>query len=54
MLLFCGDFHGDIRRFYNLNKTYPSFSEDDYLIVCGDFGFLFRNNRRENAWLDDL
>ena len=54
MLLFCGDFHGDIRRFYKLNKTYPSLSEDDCLIVCGDFGFLFRNDRSENVWLDDL
>lgn len=54
MLLFCGDIHGDIRRFYSLYKSYPSLSMLDYLIVCGDFGFLFHNDRSENAWLDDL
>ena len=34
-----GDMHGDIKRFSD--KTIASLGKDDYLIVCGDFGFVW-------------
>lgn len=42
MIYVTGDTHGDIKRFYNL-KT-PDGNElcqQDKLIICGDFGFVF-------------
>ena len=27
---------------------------NDYVIVCGDFGYIFTGSRRENAFLDKL
>lgn len=50
----CGDLHG------NLNKErfnyFPCFREEDYLIVCGDFGYLKRDKqgREEARALDKL
>lgn len=34
-----GDMHGDMKRFSD--KTIASLGKDDYLIVCGDFGFVW-------------
>jgi predicted phosphodiesterase len=31
-----------------------TWSENDYLIVCGDFGYIFLNDDREKAFLDYL
>ena len=54
-----GDIHGDIKRFYN--KTIASLGKDDYLIVCGDFGFVWASEKNddfeiqvENKHLDNL
>ena len=48
MIHITGDFHGDINRF---NKCFipdePTWGEGDYLIICGDFGFLFLDNEDE-------
>lgn len=54
MLYFTGDLHGEIGRFYELYRKNPNFGAEDYLIVCGDFGFVFRNDQNEHIWLDDL
>ncbi len=54
MILFTGDMHGEISRFYEINKNYPDLGSEDCLIVCGDFGFIFRNDTIEHAKLDDL
>lgn len=54
MMYFTGDFHGEIKRFYALQRKYPNLGANDYLIICGDFGFLFNDDRDEHLWLDDL
>lgn len=56
MIYITGDTHGEIGRFYELYSKYGEgyWKENDVLIVCGDFGYLFLNNRSENSFLDDL
>ncbi len=55
MICITGDLHGDINRF---SETFipneASLTENDYLIICGDFGFIFANDDEENEWLDVL
>lgn len=55
MILVTGDTHGEQSRF-SLLKEYqePEWTADDYLIICGDFGYIFANNEKENAFLDEL
>lgn len=52
-----GDTHGEIGRFYDAELSV--LAENDILIVCGDFGFLFypedtADYRRQQAELDFL
>lgn len=56
MIRITGDPHGDISRFYELyyNHGEGHWTKDDILIFCGDWGFLFLNNKTENSFLDDL
>lgn len=56
MIRITGDPHGDISRFYELyyNHGEGHWTKDDILIFCGDWGFLFLNNKSENSFLDDL
>lgn len=55
MIYFTGDTHGDRMRFYDDNMPGEStWTKDDYLIVCGDFGFVFLDTEEENAFLDRL
>lgn len=56
MIRITGDPHGDISRFYELyyNHGESHWTKDDILIFCGDWGFLFLNNKTENSFLDDL
>ncbi len=50
-----GDTHGEQVRFYNpLLIPGGPLNENDYLVVCGDFGYLFENNTTENLFLNDL
>lgn len=53
MIYITGDTHGEIGRFYEFDKK-GHLSENDTLIICGDFGYLFFNNISENSFLDDL
>lgn len=55
MVYITGDVHGDINRFSEAfipNET--SLTKDDYLIICGDFGFIFLNDNEEKECLDAL
>lgn len=55
MIYITGDTHGDINRFSD--KFMPDesmWTEDDYIIVCGDFGFLFFDDEKEKTQLDLL
>ena len=54
MIRVTGDTHGDPVRFIENNMGDNEWSNDDYLIVCGDFGFIFCNNEAENEFLDYL
>lgn len=55
MIYITGDTHGDTRRFTEAFMTdESSWNKEDYLIVCGDFGFIFSNNKAEAEKLDYL
>ena len=53
MFYITGDTHGDQRRIPFIEEQ-VKFRPEDYLFRCGVFGFLFRNNEEENAFLDEL
>ena len=53
MIYITGDTHGDQYRFI-YSKREKTWTDADTVIVCGDFGYLFLNDRSENAFLDDL
>ena len=55
MIYITGDTHGEQSRFYD-RRLLPDgvLTENDYLIVCGDFGYVFRNDTTERLFLDDL
>lgn len=52
MIYITGDMHGDINRFDS--PEIKQLKEGDFLIICGDFGFIFLNNEREKKQLDLL
>lgn len=55
MIYITGDTHGDPARFIKGNMPgEPEWTADDYLIVCGDFGFVFTDSEEENQFLDFL
>ncbi len=45
MIYITGDMHGEFKRFEN--KRLKRLNENDCLIVCGDFGFLWTNSEKE-------
>lgn len=52
MIYITGDTHGDFER---LSKTELSMlSSKDTLIICGDFGYIWNNDSRENQFLNRL
>ena len=51
MIVVIGDTHADINKLLSALK---GLCEKDYLIVAGDFGFVFRNDRKEELVLDTL
>lgn len=50
MIYVTGDTHGRTQRFNTENLP---FGKDDYYIVCGDFGFVWRG-AKDKYWLDWL
>ena len=55
MIHITGDTHGEQARFApGVMHGESRWTEKDYLIICGDFGYLFQNNKEEKAFLDDL
>jgi len=56
LIYITGDTHGEQSRFQDLAMRYGEneWTKDDYLIICGDFGYLFENSEKENAFLDRL
>lgn len=49
MIYVTGDLHGDIDRFKS--KAMRVLKKNDYLIVCGDFGFLWDGSKKEKSLL---
>ncbi|MBE6817479.1 MAG: hypothetical protein E7520_07245 [Ruminococcaceae bacterium] len=52
MVYITGDVHGDIRFFKN--PALRKLTEDDTLIICGDFGFLWNGSESEKKALKEL
>lgn len=55
MIYITGDTHG-VPEYFAAFVRYgePSWTEDDVLIICGDFGYLFSDSEREHEFLDRL
>ena len=45
MVYITGDMHGDLERFKD--KSIKKLKKNDYLIICGDFGFIWNNSPEE-------
>lgn len=55
MIRFTGDTHGEQDRFCNFWAIgEDEWTEQDTLIVCGDFGYIFKNDSVENVFLNEL
>ena len=54
MIYITGDTHGEHGRFLGNNMGDRVWTQADYLIVCGDFGYLFGNTAAEQRFLDRL
>lgn len=49
MVYVTGDFHGDLSRFNS--KALKKLKKNDTLIICGDFGFIWDGNEKEQKQL---
>ncbi|MBQ8134241.1 MAG: metallophosphoesterase [Clostridia bacterium] len=52
MVYITGDIHGEYKRFEN--KKLKKLNENDCLIVCGDFGFIWNNSDKEKQILKKI
>ena len=52
MICVIGDTHGDYTRFSH--KKIKALGKDDFLIICGDFGFVWDGSDKENAILKKI
>ncbi len=52
MIYITGDVHGDLSRFKD--KKLGKLKKNDYLIVCGDFGFIWTGTKKEQRTLKML
>ena len=51
--IYCtGDIHGDLERFEE--KKIKRLKKNDILLVCGDFGFIWKGNKKEKRILKRL
>ena len=55
MIYVTGDIHGNPSRLSTyLFPEQKEMTKDDYVIILGDFGLIFSNNKEEKYWLDWL
>lgn len=58
MILIIGDTHGTRDNFDNVALSYPNLTKDDYVIITGDFGFVWGVSeyhiKDDDKWLDFL
>lgn len=52
MICVTGDTHGDYSRFSH--KKIRSLKKDDFLMICGDFGFVWDGSPKEQAMLKKI
>ena len=53
MIYVTGDCHGDWHRFSsNVFPEQKEMSKNDYVIVCGDFGFIWTKELEDDFWLN--
>ena len=52
MIYITGDTHGDIERFND--KALKKLTQNDIIIVCGDFGFIWQGGDKERKMLKTL
>lgn len=52
MICVIGDTHGDYSRFSH--KKIKALKKDDFLVICGDFGFVWDGSDREKAILKKI
>lgn len=52
LIYITGDTHGNIDRFNN--PQVKKFTQEDILIVCGDFGFIWNGDQKEEQLLNKL
>ena len=53
MIYITGDTHGEQNRILHIENN-CDIGKGDYLVVCGDFGYLYKNDKSENFFLDIL
>lgn len=52
MVYITGDCHADFRKFSSKRfKAQREMTRDDFVIVCGDFGGIWKDDERERYWL---
>lgn len=44
-VLIIGDCHGSLENLERVQNKYSDLTKSDYVIVCGDFGFIFRKEK---------
>ena len=55
MIVATGDMHGEYGRLLEIDRYFSNYNDQSkYLIVAGDFGYLFKNDFSENKLLDDI
>ena len=47
-----GDTHGEQRRMLDYIDAHKKSPDFDMLLICGDFGYIFRGDRGENSFLN--
>ncbi len=52
LIYITGDTHADIERLYD--KSLRKLKKDDYLIICGDFGFIWDDDKKGQKRLKKL
>ena len=55
MVYITGDCHANFRKFSSRRfKAQKQMTRDDFVIVCGDFGGIWKDDERERYWLNWL
>lgn len=53
MIFVTGDTHGDVdvSKLSRKHFDYTGLTKDDYIIICGDFGFIWTGTNKDEWWL---